>query len=48
MTLENLLAHLKRLQEEAKDFYPDDDSKNAGYIEAIKDIIAFIERKHTP
>jgi len=45
MSTSEILNHLETILEVSKQYYPDDDAKNAGYREAIKDIIEFIKDK---
>jgi hypothetical protein len=43
MTMKELLEQLKELRIGAKQFFPDDDAKNAGYLIALADVIELIE-----
>lgn len=42
MTIERLLEHLKMLRTEAENYYPDNDSQHAGYIDALEEVIEII------
>ena len=38
-TLNDLIDWLKLIKEESKIYYPDNDSRNAGYRDAIQDVL---------
>lgn len=42
-----LIEYLTRLRREATGFFPDDDSKNSGYIFAVEEILEWVRNAQT-
>lgn len=42
----DLISQLQQMLAEYKHYFPDNDSQQAGYQEAIEDVIAFVEKSH--